>query len=169
MTSNTIDHCTFRNSLVPGDDEAIREIVRSTGFFYDDEVDIAVELAVERMEKGPASGYHFVVAEIGGQVVGYTCYGPVAGTGASFDFYWMAVRKEIQGKGLGKRLMAETEKGAAAMGGRRLYIETSSRPQYEHTRSLYVRCNYRQEAVLEDFYYPGDSKVFFVKVLEPLS
>jgi hypothetical protein len=48
-----------------------------------------------------------------------------------------------------------------------VYAETSSRPQYEPTRSFYRACGYRLEARLEDFYAPGDGKVIFLKVLGP--
>jgi hypothetical protein len=51
------------------------------------------------------------------------------------------------------------------MGGRRIYIETSSRAQYEPTRGFYLKCGYRQETILEDFYAPGDGKVIYVKAL----
>ena len=46
-----------------------------------------------------------------------------------------------------------------------MYIETSNRPQYASTRAFYERCGYVCEAVLRDFYAPGDDKVIFVRVL----
>jgi hypothetical protein len=46
-----------------------------------------------------------------------------------------------------------------------VYIETSNRPQYEPTRGFYLRCGYRIDAVLEDFYAAGDAKVIYVKAL----
>ena len=66
------------------------------------ELACAVELADERMEEGPASGYHFVFAELDGRVVGYACYGPIALTIGSYDLYWIAVDKSVQGQGLGQ-------------------------------------------------------------------
>ncbi len=50
-------------------------------------------------------------------------------------------------------------------GGRRIYIETSSRPQYEATRAFYRAQGYREEACLEDFYAPGDGKIIYTKSL----
>jgi hypothetical protein len=49
------------------------------------------------------------------------------------------------------------------LGGTRIYVETSSRAQYEPTRAFYERRAYRKEVVLEDFYAPGDGKVIYVK------
>ena len=51
------------------------------------------------------------------------------------------------------------------MGGRRVYIETSNRAQYGSTRGFYQRGGYHPEAILKDFYAPGDDKVTYVKVL----
>ena len=55
----------FRNQLIESDIQAVREILNSTGFFYDFEVAIAVELAQENFEKGEEkSGYIFTIVEI---------------------------------------------------------------------------------------------------------
>ena len=43
--------------------------------------------------------------------------------------------------------------------------ECSNRPQYQPTRGFYERCGYHEEAVLTDFYGPGDSKVIFVRAI----
>ena len=40
------------------------EIVQSTGFFYDHEIEIAVELVTERLTHGESTGYYFVFAEV---------------------------------------------------------------------------------------------------------
>jgi ribosomal protein S18 acetylase RimI-like enzyme len=150
---------------VPADASAVREIVASTGFFYDHEIDVAVELVDERLAKGPASGYFFIFAEQDGRVAGYSCYGPIACTTHSYDLFWIAVHKDFQGGGLGRLLLAESEKRIAAAGGRRIYVETSGRDQYEPTRSFYEHCGYTREATLAEFYGPGDDKVMYVKVV----
>jgi D-alanine-D-alanine ligase len=142
---------------------AIRRIVESTGYFHPPEVEVAVELIVERLQKGLASGYHFVFIERDGRTIAYACYGPIACTAGSFDLYWIAVERDAQRGGLGRRLLAACEDRIAALSGRLIYIETSGRPQYADTREFYVRCNYRQAAVLSDFYAPGDDKVVYVK------
>jgi GNAT superfamily N-acetyltransferase len=155
----------FRYETAAGDCEAVREIVTSTGFFNPDEVRIAVELVDERLSSGPASGYFFVFAEHDGGVLGYACYGPIDGTAGSFDLFWIATHRGAQGRGLGRLVLGETERLVRAAGGRRLYAETSGRPQYAPTRAFYTRSGFLREAELADFYGPGDAKVFFVKVL----
>jgi ribosomal protein S18 acetylase RimI-like enzyme len=199
---------TFRDTPLPTDPAAIREIVASTGFFHDHEIAVAVELIDERLARGLASEYHFLFAEevppgsVGqasrlpaGQrpaphVFGYACFGPIACTQGSFDLYWIAVHDSQRGRGLGRALLAETERRIAAgapsadspcatgglsgeaaparaslIRGRRIYIETSSQPKYEPTRAFYLKCGYREEARFEGFYAEGDDKVVYVKRL----
>jgi D-alanine-D-alanine ligase len=160
-----LDTVAVRYDVRPGDVAAVRELVAATGYFNAAETAIAAELVDARLARGAASGYHFVVAERAGRLVGYTCYGPIDGTEASFDLFWIAVHPLQQGSGLGRRLMAESERLIRAMGGRRVYVETSGRAQYESTRTFYLRVGYTREAELRDFYAPGDAKVFFVKAL----
>ena len=156
---------TFRYDVTPADLPRIRELVQSTNVFSPVEVATAVELAEERLAKGPASGYHFIFAQRDGRVLGYSCYGPIALTVGSYDLYWIAVDKSTQGQGLGRLLMEKTEEVIRAEGGRRIYIETSTRPAYAPTRGFYERCNCPLEVILEDFYAPGDGKAIYVKVL----
>jgi GNAT superfamily N-acetyltransferase len=156
---------TIRNSVERADVERIRSITQSTGFFYPEEVDTAVELIEDRLDKGPRCGYHFLFAEEDGQTVGYTSYGPIACTRTSFDLYWICVAGSFRGKGLGKRLLDESENAIRDLGGNRVYIETSMRQLYEPTRGFYLARGYTAVAVLDDFYAPGDAKVIYLKVI----
>jgi D-alanine-D-alanine ligase len=156
----------FRLEVQPDDRERVREIVESTGVFSPVEIDVAVELVDERLAKGPASGYHFIFAERAGHTLGYACYGPIALTAASFDLYWIAVDKKLHSQKIGQLLLAKSEELILAAGGRQIYIETSNRAHYMPTRNFYLRRGYRQEAILKDFYAPGDDKVIYVKSLE---
>ncbi|MFZ1289352.1 MAG: GNAT family N-acetyltransferase [Melioribacteraceae bacterium] len=156
---------SIRESVKNEDIENIRGIVASTGFFSDEEVDIAVELVEERFNKGIESGYHFLFLEIDGKTVGYSCFGPIPATKFSFDLYWIAVHKDFQNLGLGKILLLESEKAIYKLGGNRIYVETSGREQYISTRKFYLACNYFEEAVLKEFYAPGDAKYLYLKIL----
>jgi ribosomal protein S18 acetylase RimI-like enzyme len=157
---------SFRYEVSPADCQTVRAIVASTGFFSQEEIDVAVELVEERLAKGPPSGYHFVFAERDGQVLGYTCYGPIALTAASYDLFWIAVDQAHQGQKIGKILLAKSEELIRAAGGRQVYIETSNRGQYASTRGFYLRCGYQEVAVMKDFYDIGDDKVIYERVLE---
>jgi D-alanine-D-alanine ligase len=166
---------TLREMPRADDAEAVRDIVASTGFFHDFEVEVAVELVQERLARGAASGYFFLFAEDeSGRVAGYACFGPIACTAGGFDLYWIAVHRDWQARGLGRQLVSEVERRIAAgvpsasrpgelVRGTLIYAETSSQPRYAPTRRFYATCGYQQEATFRDFYAPGDDKVVFVK------
>lgn len=155
----------FRSDVLASDIEAVGNIVKSTGFFNEEEIQIAMELVGERVEKGEKSGYEFIFAETDGKVVGYTCYGRIACTKHSYDMYWIATHYDYQGLGIGKMLIDETEKAIKEQGGNGIYVETSSKEQYHPTRAFYIKMNYIQKALFEDFYDKNDGKVVYVKFL----
>jgi ribosomal protein S18 acetylase RimI-like enzyme len=155
----------FREDVRPGDVAAVRGVVAATGFFSADEVAIAAELVAERLEEGRDSGYEFIFADRGDELLGYSCYGPIPCSTVSWDLYWIAVAPSTQGSGLGRRILALTEARIAAAGGTACYAETSGRPQYASTRAFYERTGYATGAVFADFYGPGDAKYVFVKRL----
>lgn len=157
----------FREQLAPADLPALRRLVNEAGVFSDAEIELAVSLAEEALAHGAEeSGHHFVLASQGGRLLGYTCYGPIDGTVGSFDLYWIVVDAAGQGRGLGRRLLALTEERVAAAGGRRIYAETSGRPDYAPTRAFYERAGYTAEARLVDFYAPGDDRITYGKALQ---
>jgi D-alanine-D-alanine ligase len=168
MPENHRELPPFREAVRPEDRQAIGRLVRATGFFSAEEADIAVELVEERLTKGDASGYFFLFAEEGDRLLGYACFGPIPGSVHSFDLYWIAVDPREQGRGIGRMLMAAAERIMAGRGARLAYADTSSRPQYEPTRSFYLACGYLQAAFLTDFYAPQDGKVIFVKSLSTI-
>lgn len=71
-----------------------------------------------------------------------------------------------QGQGVGRGLLARVEAEVRARGGRLLLIETSDLPAYASARRLYEGSGYRREAVVHDFYGPGDSLLIFSKHLD---
>jgi D-alanine-D-alanine ligase len=165
MRNNIVGKLKFRSEILKADLKNVREIVSSTDFFSTEEVEIAVELVDERLIKGESSGYHFLFAEIEGKTIAYSCFGPIPATKLSYDLYWIAVHKDYQNLGLGKIILAESESLIDQLGGKRIYVETSGKEQYIATRKFYLSCNYKEEAVLEDFYAPGDAKYLYLKVL----
>lgn len=162
------DKLTYRREVLPSDRDHVRTIVEGTGFFSRTEADIAVELVKENLARGDSdSGYFFLFAEEKGDVIGYTCFGPILGTAMSYDLFWIAVSPRFHRRGIGRKLLARSERLIFLQGGRRIYIDTSSRPQYEATRAFYRALGYREDAFLQDFYAPGDGKIIYVKSLAP--
>lgn len=154
---------SFREDVVAADAARVREIVTSSGFFHDHEIDVAVELVEERLARGEKSGYYFLFAEIDGVAAAYCCFGPIACTVGSFDLYWIAVHQDYRGRGVGGELLRRSEAVMARMHGRGIYVETSSQEKYHPTRTFYEHNGYRVAAVLPDFYAPQDDKVIYVK------
>lgn len=155
----------IRRSLEPADREPLEALIRETAFFNPAEIEVALELIDDRLTQGEASHYQFLVEEVDGQIAGYACWGPIPGTVASADLYWIVVRPGQQGKGVGARLLAAAEEWMASAGRTRVYVETSTRPQYLPTRAFYAACGYQQVSELVDFYAPGDGKATFLKVI----
>jgi len=153
----------WRESVSAEDAARIRRLVAGTGMFTAAEVEIAAELVAERVAKGRASGYEFVLAEDGGRLLGYACYGATPATKGTVDLYWIVVDAACQGRGLGRQILARTEAAARALGGRRLYVDTSGTEKYAPTRGFYRRSGFRKVAELPDFYAEGDGKVILAK------
>ncbi len=156
----------LREAVEPGDLAAVEGLVREAGVFSEAEIALAVSLAEDALAHGAeASGHHFLFACRGERTLGYSCFGPIDGTADSFDLYWIVVGAAGQGRGLGRRLLAETEARIRARGGRCVWVETSSRRDYAPTRAFYERAGYAVAARLADFYAPGDDKWIYAKTL----
>jgi ribosomal protein S18 acetylase RimI-like enzyme len=156
---------SFRTNATPEDIENVRNIIVSTDFFYEFEVPVAVELVEAGVFEGDQSGYFFIFAEVDGRTVAYSCYGHIAGTDAGFDLYWIATHNDLRGSGIGKLLLEETHKKAKEMGARYIIAETSSLEKYLPTRLFYEKNGYSKDAIIADYYKPGDGKVIYVKRL----
>lgn len=116
-------------------------------------------------DKGEASGYAFLAYRDDGQLLSYACFGHHPLTQSTFDLYWIAVDPAAQGRGIGHALLGRVEAEVRARGGRLLVIETSGTTAYAAARRLYETSGYRCEAVIHDFYAPGDDLVIFGKEL----
>ncbi len=162
MESSTIK---FRTNPKPEDIETVRDIIVSTGFFYEFEVPVAVELIEEAVLEGEESGYYFIFAETGGKTVAYSCYGHIAGTDAGYDLYWIATHNNCRGAGIGKLLLEETHRRAKEVGARYIIAETSAIDKYLPTRLFYEKNGYSKDAIIADYYKPGDGKIIYVKRL----
>ena len=154
---------SYRRDVQASDRDSVREIVQTTGFFSQTEIDIAVELVDDALARGERSGYGFLFAEQEGKVLGYTCFGSIAGTTGSYDLYWIATHQRYQRLGVGRLILDRSEALMVKEGCRRIYIETSSRSQYAPTRSFYESCGYSRVAFLRDFYASGDDKIIYCK------
>ncbi len=156
---------TFRRTVRESDPEAVREIVKSTGFFdaVPTEIECAVSDVRDTLEQGEEkSGSWYLFLERDGKTLGFASYGgPVECTDRLFYMYWIAVHGDTRGKGYGKLLMREILGDIKARGARKVVLQTSGREQYVPTRMFYLACGFKQEAEIADYYQAGDSCCFF--------
>lgn len=118
-------------------------------------------------QKGEASGYLFLVCKEEARVLGFLCFGPTPLTTGTFDLYWIAVDPGARGQGIGHALMERMEQEVALRAGRLILVETSGTLAYAEARRFYESCGYHYQAVVHDFYRPGDDLVIFGKSVMP--
>lgn len=153
----------IRSGIRKEDVENVRGIIESTGFFYEFEIPVAVELAQIALDEGEEkSGYQFLFAECEGKTVAYSCFGTIAGTEHGFDLYWIATHNDMRGTGIGKVLLEATHEKVKSQGADFIVAETSSIEKYLPTRMFYEKNHYEKEATIRDYYKKGDGKVIYV-------
>jgi GNAT superfamily N-acetyltransferase len=154
----------------PEDRARVSELLIATAAFSSEEVSVALELFDETFNElcrperseGPAFSfpdYEFVGAYDDQQLLGYACFGATPATDGTYDLYWLAVDPAAQGHGVGRALVQWVERELSGRGARLLVVETSSRPDYEHTRAFYARGGYAEAARVRDFYAPADDRI----------
>ncbi|HZZ81143.1 MAG TPA: GNAT family N-acetyltransferase [Gemmataceae bacterium] len=151
--------------ITPADIDAIVAMTDATEMFKPLEIIALREVLDDYFAEEINRGHMAVAWEDGGNIVGFTYYGPVPLGDRTWQLWWIAVDKRQQGKGVGSGLLRHAEDDMRAKLGRLLFIETGSLPHYEPTRHFYRKFGYEQHAFLKDFYSDGDSMVIFRKAL----
>jgi GNAT superfamily N-acetyltransferase len=148
-----------RTDVVP-----LTAIVRATGVFREEEIDVAAELmdvAANDAQQRDYIIYSFI--DDAGAPRGYYCVGPTPMTKSTFDLYWIAVDPTLHGTGVGFQLLRHCEDLVQSLGGTLIMVETSSLPKYDQTRKFYLRNAYAEEARIRSYYAPGDDLVVYSK------
>jgi ribosomal protein S18 acetylase RimI-like enzyme len=145
---------------------AVEDILRSTGFFYEFEIQTALEIAQETFSHGSdKSGYYWMKITNEDGMVAFANYGKNPFSTHSWDLYWIAVHNNSRNNKFGTVLLDAVEKDVKEKGGKILWIETSGRPLYASTERFYRKNGYKLQATLEEFYGPGDPKRIYSKTL----
>jgi ribosomal protein S18 acetylase RimI-like enzyme len=164
-SANAEDRITLRTGARVRDRSDLKKILLSTQLFYPYEMDVAIDLLNDQIKWKEESIFSFIFADRNRECVGYVCYGPILTTDNRYDMYWIAVRKDLQGQGIGKILVNETEKRISGRKGRHIYVETSSREDYEPTRAFYRRNGYAEVARVPHYYKDNDDMIILMKTL----
>jgi ribosomal protein S18 acetylase RimI-like enzyme len=118
---------------------------------------------------GSATGHRWLVAEgADGGLDGAAYVAPEPFGDRVWNLYFLAVDPGRHGHGVGAALVMHVEQALRAAGegvARVLIVETSGGRSYEGARRFYARQGFDREAVIREFYGPGDDKVVFWKSL----
>jgi ribosomal protein S18 acetylase RimI-like enzyme len=151
-------------TLRPRDRDDLQALLAADGLFTADERSVALEL-IDGALAEPGGEYRVLVAEQGGRLAGYVCYGPTPMTEGTWDLYWIATHPEARGLGVARLLVDRMEAELRAIGARLVRVETSQLDGYGAARAFYERLRYPVVAHLRDFYKPGDDLLILCKRL----
>lgn len=141
------------------------KLAEHTEFFRSPEIDILKEVILD-YQKTPNKDYYFFEEKDGGRLSGFIIFGRVPLTDFSWDIYWIAVDKGMQGKGVGRKLLNRAEKFILGTENKAvLRIETSGKAQYGSTRNFYERTGFLEAGSIPDFYTEGDGLLNYYKVI----
>lgn len=150
----------------PTETDALVALTDATGMFRPIEIVALREVLDDFYAKNYADDHHAIVLEENGEILGFAYYAPAEMTDRTWQLYWIVVRKDQQGRGVGGRLLRYVEDDLRNhRNARLLLIETGSVPHYELTRAFYRKHGYEQHALVQDFYADGDSMVVFRKAM----
>lgn len=145
--------------------EQILEIARGTGAFRDQEIKALEEVIDDYFDQFRELGHVCEVACLDGETVGFLYFAPNPMSEGAWQLWWIILRDDLRGKGLGARLLHRAEQQTRENQGRLMFIETSSQEKYGGTLKFYFKHGYEKEAQLRDFYHEGDDMVIFRKKL----
>lgn len=155
---------TISRGINAQDRASIENILRSTEFFYEFEINTALEIADATISKGEeGSGYLWmnIIDEDG--FVAFANYAKNDFSTHSWDIFWLAVHQNSRNKKLGSLLLKAVEDDIWKRDGKIIWIETSGRPFYASTEAFYRKKGYTLQASLKDFYADGDPKQIYSK------
>ncbi len=148
----------------PNDTDTLVALTEATEHFKPLEIVALREVLDDYHAVNHADGHFALTLEEAGVILGFVYYAPAEMTERTWQLWWIAVRKDQQGRGAGTRLLHHVESEIRDRHrGRVLFIETGSLPLYDLTRAFYLKNDYEQHALLKDFYAAGDSMVVFRK------
>ena len=156
----------WRDYVCAADVPVLQDLMRSTGVFEPEEMEVLADYVDDFLRWGDESGVNFMLAkDESGILQGFACFGPIPGVKARHDLYFLAVGSQTQGRGLGREILSRVERVAQEQGARFLYLDTCATSAYAPARQFYERKGYTCLAEVPDFYADGEHKVIYRKTL----
>lgn len=151
--------------IEPTDRAGLEAVLRSDASFTEGEIAVALEL-IDLGLDGDSPDYWFHVADAGGDVAGYICFGPTPMTASTYDLYWIVCHDRFRGQGVARRLVEAMEATLRGRRGTAIRVETGTKESHAAARRFYERLGYPEAARFEDFYSPGDDLLVYYKRLQ---
>ena len=107
----------------------------------------------------------WLTCESEGEAIGFCYASPEQLADGTWNMLAIAVLPAAQSKGAGAALVAELESRLRETGQRVLIADTSGTDEFARTRKFYRKNGYSEEALIREFWGPGDDKVTFWKSL----
>lgn len=148
--------------------DAVKTFIVDAAVFKDYEVQDVLK-SMEHYARYPDSDELLTyVYVIDNEVIGFISFGLGLGQ-KTYEVYWICVSPMHQGKGVGSSLLKYAEEYVQKSRGRIIFIETSSKKEYERARLLYERMGYSMSAVVRDYFDDGDDKIVYSKTIPRLN
>ena len=147
--------------VVKNDLEGIRNVLNTIELFPPEMLDDMIAAYLDN----PETEEIWVTSIQDGKVCGVGYCAPEKLTDRTYNLYAIGIQNDLQGKGIGKKMMSFIEGYLKDNGARVLLVDTSSMPEFDQTRAFYHKIGYTKEATIRDFWKEGDDKVTFWKKL----
>ena len=162
---------TKENAIRPARPENqadLLDLAEATGLFQPPELEELAGMIAACFAGELGDDHHWVVVAGPGEgraIEAAAYYASEMMAEAVWNLYFIGVRPDRQGSGLGATLLRHVEDDLTARGARLLLVETSGLDSFELTRRFYRKNGYDEEARIRDFYRQGEDKVIFRKAL----
>lgn len=107
-----------------------------------------------------------IVTPDGEKLIGFLCYSEIPHWPQNYELYGLAVTPEYQRLGIGSALVTEMKRKVAALGGRRIFLETGQDRTFEKARLFYEANDYTMEYRFFKQFIPKDNSVVYCHTLE---
>ena len=125
------------------------------------------EAGLKAMERDLKSETTFIaVDEESHEILGFTTVKPPGEK--ALEILWMAVRRELRGKGIGTEMLRFVERWAVIRGFEVLVVKTSgdlSCKPYDETRRFYERRGFVRVALIDPYPEWGEEALIYVRCL----
>ena len=152
--------------ITPDDVKPLMDMADACGVFGTEELLTAEDMAWDcAFGGGDRRFIRAMVLTPAPRPAGFLCFGPIAQWQDNFELLGMAVDPARQRMGIGSALLAEMERQVAALGGRRIFLETGGESQFEPARLFYEANGFVQEHRFRKQFIPKTGGVVFRKDL----